>query len=168
MHCKPRVLALLAFACSALSAVRAADAPFVWWAVPPLSDIQRLPDVEPTDVPAGGVVRVRLARGEYEPGSFVVKAGSDLGKVAFSLGAFKNEKGEVFPAKQLDLKVIEVWYQNRNAWFCYFGDTGFKLCPELLLNDEDLIRVDEKKEANYARLTAPDGKVTERWINPPR
>ena len=50
----------------------------------------------------------------------------------------------------------------------YFGDTGFKLVAELLLNDEDLILVDEEKEANYARLTAPDGTVTTQWLNPPR
>ncbi len=169
MHIKKRfsVAAALAVA-SLLPSAYAADAPLTWWAVPPMGDIQRLPDVEPSDVPTGGVVRIRLAKGEYEPGSFVVKADADLGKVAFNLGAFTNEKGEAFPASQLDLKVVKVWYQNRNAWFCYFGDTGFKLCPELLLNDEDLIRVDETKEANYARLTAPDGTVTERWINPPR
>ena len=165
MHLKTTLLAVLALAAAG---ALAADAPLTWWAVPPMSDIQRLPDTEPTDVPTGGVVRIRLARDEYEPGSFVVKADADLGKVAFTLGALKNEKGVAFPADQLDLAVVKVWYQNRNAWFSYFGDTGFKLVPELLLHDEDLIRVDESKEANYARLTAPDGKVAERWINPPR
>jgi hypothetical protein len=166
MHVKRIILAALALAFA--GGAQAADARLTWWVVPPMGDIQRLPDAEPTDVPAGGVVRIRLARGEFEPGSFVVKADADLGKVAFTLGAFRNEKGDSLPAAQLDLKVVKVWYQNRNAWFSYFGDTGFKLVPELLLNDEDIIRVDEKKEANYARLVAPDGKVTERWINPPR
>ena len=46
------------------------------------------------------------------------------------------------------------------------GD-GFKLCPELLLNDEDLIRVDTEKVANYARLVEKDGTRHERWLNPP-
>ena len=63
---------------------------------------------------------------------------------------------------------MKVWYQNRNGWFSYFGDTGFKLCPELLVNDEDLIRVDTKTEANYARLVGKDGRKSEKWLNPPR
>ena len=146
----------------------AADAPFRHYAVPAMSELQRLPDAYPEDGVAGGVVTIVAARDEYEPGSFLVWGARDLGKVAFSLGEFRNADGDVFPAEDLDLKVVKVWYQNRNGWFSYFGDTGFKLLPELLLNDEDLIRVDERKEANYARLVAKDGKRSEHWINPPR
>ena len=138
------------------------------WAVPPMSDVMRLPDAEPTDGKKGGVVRIVAAHDEYEPGSFVVRSDTDLGKVRLALSELKGPDGAVFPKDDLDLKVVKVWYQNGNGWFSYFGDTGgFKLCPELLLNDEDLIRVDTAKKANYAWLTAPDGKVTERWLNPP-
>lgn len=138
------------------------------YAVPPMSDIQRLADVYPSDGVAGGTVNIVMAKDEFEPGSFLVWANKDLGKVAFTLSEFKNEKGDVFPAEDLDLKFVKVWYQNKNAWFSYFGDTDFKLCPELLVNDEDILRVDTKKKANYARLIDKDGKVTEKWINPPR
>ncbi len=144
------------------------SAPFVYYAVPPMSDVQRLEDVYPIDGLASAPVRIVSAKGEYEPGSFLVYPLSDLGKVKFSLSPFKTAKGQVFPADKLDLKVVKVWCQNKNGWYSYFGDTGFKLCPELLLNDEDLIRVDEEKLANYARLVDKDGKVTERWLNPPR
>ena len=143
-----------------------------------MSDVQRLKDVYPYDGKAGGTVKIIMAKDEYEPGSFLVWGLKDLGKVQLELGEFKQvkvkgegeekEAGAVFPAKNLDLKFIKVWYQNKNAWYSYFADTGFKLCPELLLNDEDLIRVDETKEANYARLKFDDGTVKERWINPPR
>ena len=83
------------------------------------------------------------------------------------IGQFVSEKGDVFPADALDLTVVKVWYQNKNGWFSYFADTGMKLCPELLLHDEDLIRVDTEKEANYARITAADGATAEWWLNPP-
>ena len=142
--------------------------PFAFYAVPAMSDVQRLADVYPLDGIAGGTVRIIAAKGEYEPGSFLVYPFSDLGKVAFSLTPFKTDKGQVFPADKLDLKFIKVWYQNKNGWYSYFGDTGFKLCPELLVNDEDLIRVDTEKKANYARLIDKDGKQSELWINPPR
>ena len=141
----------------------------VHWSVPATGEEQFLPDRDPQRGEKGGVVRIVAAQDEYEPGSFVVKSDEDLGKVRLSLGAFTNAQGVAFASEGLDLKVVKVWYQNRNGWFSYFGDTGFKLCPELLLNDEDLVRVDEAAKANYAKLTDARGeKAGERWINPPR
>ena len=144
------------------------SAPFVHYAVPPMSDVQRLEDVYPIDGEASAPVRICAAKDEFEPGSFLVYPLADLGKVTFTLTPFKTDDGKVFPADKLDLKVVKVWYQNKNGWYSYFGDTDFKLCPELLLNDEDIIRVDTGKKANFARVTGPDGKVREQWINPPR
>ncbi|MCQ2389480.1 MAG: hypothetical protein MJ138_07185 [Kiritimatiellae bacterium] len=145
-----------------------APAPKVaWYAVPAMSEMQRLPDVYPEDGVPGGKVRIVAAKDEFEPGSFDVYAFENLGKVAFSLTPFKTDDGKTFPAENLDLKLVKVWFQNKNGWFSYFGDTGFKLCPDLLLNDEDLIRVDVAKQANYARLVEKDGTTSEWWINPP-
>ena len=147
------------------------------WAVEPMSDIMRLPDKVPTDGVETGVVRIVMAKDEYEPGSFVVQAAKDLGKVRFELAEFKQVKGKgegeerttdvVFPKENLDLKFIKVWGQNRNGWYGYFGDNGRKLCPELLVNDEDLIRTDPKTCFNYAKLVESDGRVHEQWIDPP-
>ena len=135
------------------------------YAVPPMSELQRLPDAYPLDGQAGAPVRIIAAKDEYEPGSFVLYPFSNLGKVTLTLSPFKNAEGKVFPAGNLDLKVIKVWYQNGNGWYSYFGDTGLKLTPELLLNDEDLIRVDTDEKANYAR--EKNGKsVKYRWITP--
>ena len=141
---------------------------FYHYAVPPMSDVQRLADAYTVDGTPGGSVNIVAAKDEFEPGSFLVWANKDLGKVSFTLSEFKNENGDVFPAEDLDLKFIKVWYQNKNGWFSYFGDTDFKLCPELLLNDEDLIRVDTEKKANYARLVNKKGEKSEHWLNPPR
>ena len=152
----------------ALGAALVCPADVTWWSVPAMSGVQRLPDAIPADGVKEGVVRIAAARGEYEPGSFVVRADADCGKVRLMVGPLVNERGEVFPADALDLRVVKVWHQNRNGWFSYFADTGFKLCPELLLHDEDLIRVDTEKTANYARITDTDGKTSEWWLNPPR
>ena len=141
---------------------------FVHYAVPMASDIQRLPDVYPTDGRAGEPVRIVAAKDEYEPGSILVYPLKDVQKVQPALTPFRTEDGKVFPPQDLDLVVVKNWVQNRNAWYSYFGDTGWKIVPELLLHDENLIRVDVAKMANYARFTGADGKVTERWINPPR
>ncbi len=135
------------------------------YAVPPMSELQRLPDAYPLDGQAGAPVRIIAAKDEYEPGSFVLYPFSNLGKVTLTLSPFKNAEGKVFPAENLDLKVVKVWYQNGNGWYSYFGDTGLKLTPELLLNDEDLIRVDTEEEANYAREKIGN-TVQYRWITP--
>lgn len=139
----------------------------VHWVVDPMSSVQRLPDAEPTDGERGGCVRIVAARDEYEPGSFVVRGDADE-RVTLTPSRFVTSDGQSLPPEAIDLKIVKVWYQNRNAWFSYFGDNGWKLCPELLLNDEDLLRVDESNQANYARLTEADGRVHERWINPPK
>lgn len=141
---------------------------FVAYDVPAMAETMRLPDAYPFDGVPGSPVRIVSALGEYEPGSFVVYPLASHGKVDFKVGDLKSADGAVFPASALDLKVVKVWYQAGNAWIGYFQDTGFTLCPELLLHDEDLIKVDTDKVANYARLTAADGKVSYYWLTPPR
>ncbi len=138
------------------------------YAVPATGERQYLPDVYPEDGIPGAPCAIIASRDEYEPGSFVLYATKDLGKVQFKVGDLRSAKGDVFPAKELDLKVVKVWYQNGNGWYSYFQDVGLKLCPELLLNDEDLVRVDETTTNNYARLVEKDGTKSEFWITAPR
>ena len=139
-----------------------------WFAVDPMSETRFLPHAAPEGGEKGGTVRMIAAKDEYEPASFVLTADEDLGKVAVTIGELKTDDGKVFPKEKLDLRMVKVWYQCGTAWWSYFGDPAHqKLCPELLLHDEDLVKVDEKKEANYARITEKDGKVWFRWLNPP-
>ena len=146
----------------------AAKAAVTWYAVDPMSERRYMPDAAPVGGLKGEPVRIVAAKGEYEPGSFVVTSDRDLGKVDFIVSDMKGENGATIPSSAFDLTTVKVWYQVGNAWYSYFQDTSFTLCPELLLHDEDLVRVDEKKVANYARLTEKDGTVHWKWLNPPR
>ncbi len=148
-------------------AAGAANAPLAFYEVDPMSNVQYLPDAYPLDGTANSAVRISAAGDEYEPGSFVIYPFKDFGKVKLSLSPFKTDDGAVYPADKLDLKVVKVWYQDLNAWYTYFGTTGLKLVPELLLNDEDLIKVDTEDAQNYARLTEKDGRVHYFWLTPP-
>ena len=139
----------------------------VHYQVDPMSETQYLPDVYPFDGCAGMPVRIIAAQDEYEPGSFILYPLETAGKTAFEVSDLKMADGTVFSKKDLDLKTVKVWYQNGNGWYSYFQDKALKLCPELLLNDEDLIKVDTKNVCNWARLTEQDGKVSYRWLNPP-
>ena len=140
----------------------------VRFSVPAMGEGQVLPDSLPREAVEGAPCAIVAARGEYEGGSFVLRADADLGKVDMTVGDLKNEKGDVFPAGELDLTTVKVWYQNANAWISYFQDPSLKLCPELLLHDEDLVKVDTEKKGNWARITAKDGSLSYFWLTAPR
>lgn len=145
-----------------------ASAKVTWYTVDPMSEVPYMPDTAPKDGIKGDTLRIVAAKGEYEPGSFVLTSDRDVAKVRFTLGDLKNEKGDVLSKDKLDLKTVKVWYQAGNGWTSYFADPGLKLCPELLLNDEDLVKVDEKKGWNYARFEKKGGGYRYHWLNPPR
>ena len=149
-------------------AAMTAGAGVKWYAVDPMGEEPCMPDKPPAGGREGAPIQIVAAKGEYEPASFVLVADADLGKVSFAVGDLKTADGRIFSAANLDLKTVKVWYQAGNAWTSYFGDPKLKLCPELLLNDEDLVKVDTKKGWNYARLTEQDGTVHYHWLNPTR
>ena len=153
---------------AALLAVDVAWADITWYVVDPMSETRFMPHEAPQGGEKGGAVRLVAARGEYEPASFVLVSDSDLEKVSCEFSDLTMPDGTVFPKECLDLRIVKVWYQSGTAWFSYFQDAKMKLCPELLLHDEDLVKVDEEKGWNYARITEEDGRVWYRWLNPPR
>lgn len=144
------------------------NSPVLMYSVPAMSETQYLPDAYPFDGSAGKGFEIISAQNEYEPGSVVLYAVKDMGKVQFKVSDLKDGKGNVFPKENLDLKTVKVWYQNGNGWYSYFQDNTFKLCPELLLKDEDLIKVDTQKQSNYARIKKEDGSYIYRWLSSPR
>lgn len=144
-----------------------ADAFMGYYAVPAISSNMRLPDAYPADGQFAGEVGIVTARDQYQNASFVVYPFADIKGANLQLSALKSADGSTFPAENLDLRVVKVWYQNGNAWLSYFADPGLKLVPELLLHDENLIRVDTKEQANYARIKTAKG-TKEIWISAPQ
>jgi hypothetical protein len=144
----------------------AAGATFAAYSVPAMSPMMRLPDAYPADGTFSGEVRIALAQDQYEDGSFVLYPFADQSEVQLKLSPLVSADKSVFPAQNLDLRVVKVWYQNGNRWYSFYNDPGLKLVPELLLHDENLIRVDTVKQANYARVTTATG-TREAWISAP-
>ena len=130
-----------------------------FFAVPAMSDLMRLDDTWPDDGALGGTVRCVVAQDEFESCSFELFAFRDLDGVELSVDL----------GLPSDLRVVKVWFQNGNGWTSYFDDVGLKLVPELLLHDENLIRVTKEKggPANHARVRR-DGKDTWVWISSPK
>ena len=146
------VLALAAVSALTVPTGSAAPAALDIRVVPAISSVKRLPDQEPPDVLETDGIRFLAARGEFEPASFLLRSRENLDGVQLKAGPLKGEAGEI-PAANLDLKVVKVWYQDGTAWHSYFGDaTHRERVPELLLNDETLIRVDDEKKGNFLRV----------------
>lgn len=135
----------------------------VWYAVPAMSDVMRLSDSYPADGRLAGEVRATLAGNESESASFQLFSFADAAKADIRMSDLVCD-GEKLEA---DIRVVKLWFQNGNAWVSYFDDSGLKLVPELLLHDENLIKVDLDKGENLARIVK-DGKETFHWISAPK
>lgn len=66
------------------------DSPFVWYTVPALSSIPRLPDQFPVDGKLGAPLRVVAARDEFEPASFVVYPFADAKALQVTAGDLRT------------------------------------------------------------------------------
>jgi hypothetical protein len=134
-----------------------ADTPFVVYEAPALSPVMRLPDTLPEDGVVSDRISVVSAQNEYEASSFVLAPVQDANAVTFTVSDL-NGKGGTIPSEAVDLKVVKTWYQGGTAWQSYFFD-DYKdvLTPELLLNDENLIKVDDATKHNFLRVDYPTG-----------
>lgn len=120
--------------------------------VPAVSSVRRLPDQTPLDALSQDEIHFIAAKGEFEAASFLIRSNANLEGVQLRASLLKGSAGEI-PAANLDVKVVKVWYQDGTAWYSYFGDPSRKeLVPELLLKDENLVRVDHEKQGNYLRV----------------
>ena len=79
---------------AALGLAAGLRADVTWYAVDPMAETKFMPDEAPVNGLKGEPVRIVAARGEYEPGSFVLTADADLGKVDFEINDFKEVKGK--------------------------------------------------------------------------
>ena len=155
-------------AAAAAQAAGKAGAAVVPFVVPTMSGIKRLPQDFPADGAAFGPLRWVAARGEFEPASVVLLTGRDLPAVEARAGDLVGPGGARIPAAAIDIKVVKVWYQSGSAWYGYFSDTlGRTLVPELLLHDEDLVRVDLQTRDNYVRYESDTGARRHAWMSAP-
>ncbi|MBR2982219.1 MAG: hypothetical protein IKC80_03200, partial [Kiritimatiellae bacterium] len=115
-----------------------------------ISPIKRTPDLYPEDANFTGALRFIAAQGEYEPGSLMLYASEDVERCSAEV--------EGIPAGWLDIKVVKVWYQMGTAWVGYHEDSTRRIpTPELMLYDEDMVRVDHNEREQFVRMDAKDG-----------
>ena len=130
------------------------NSPVALMQVRAISPIIRLPEAYPPDPVYTDTLKVRTAKDAYESISFIVHPYKNIEKFELELSDLKHESGTVLPAADQELKLVKCWFQP--PWNSYFNGHGHYV-PSLLLNDEELIRVDERTKINYLRLNYPDG-----------
>ncbi len=129
------------------------------FAVPSHSGTPILPESNISSSRLTTGLKLKLTPGEIAPMDFVLRPFKALPEVKFQLSDLKSKSDNVMPADRLDLKIVKCWYQAGSAWksISQCKDTS-ALVPELLLNDDKLVKVDHEKKINYLRLNFPDGE----------
>ncbi|MBO5959271.1 MAG: hypothetical protein J6Q65_04025, partial [Lentisphaeria bacterium] len=131
--------------------------------IPALSPYRHLPGEQDPDAEIRNDLTILMAQNETGHAAFLLKPSADENDVMIIPSDLRSEKGGVIPASAMDLRIVKYWYQDGTAWSSYFADpTQQELVPELLLHDENLVKVDLKNRRNYLRVGDDY-----RWMNYP-
>ena len=125
-------------------------APFALMQVQATSKHKRRPDVFPEDAVFTANLCVAAAKGEYESFSFIIHPYKPVKDFTVTVSDFKSSKGDTLPASILDRKIVKNWYQA--DWNSQHNSANQVLVPDLLVNDDKLIKVDEINGKNYLRV----------------
>ena len=134
---------------------------YLSYVVPPISGVMILPNSVPGKI--FDEVRIIASPGEYEPGSFVIVPFSDISSLNIESTDLKGKEGNISSAN-IDIKSVKCWYQTGTAW----DGSGIRgrykklLVPELLLNDDSLVKVDYQKKDNYLKVVHLRGTPSEK------
>ena len=117
----------------------------------------------PYDLPVRGKLTNDLAiitaPGEHENGSIVLVALRPLTVRSVVVRNLDGPGGSL-PASAVDVKLVKRWFRSGGAWIFYHADRRQRnLTPDLLVNDDDLIKVDELRRRNFLRLNYPGGRI---------
>ena len=134
----------------------------------PTSSILILPKTYPVPAALGNTLSVQACRGEYEPASFILRSIKKLPYITIKTSNLSTKTGKIIPSEAIDIRLVKCRFQAGS------GDLLQKhekiLVPELLLKDNDLVRVDLDKQINalrgfqngkiqYFDITRPESKI---------
>lgn len=93
---------------------------------------------------------------QYKSASFILQNLSESKYRVLSIKAeLKTSSGVYFPQSNIDVKVVKNWYKGSRSSILVnpYGLNNPVRVPELLLYDDDLIKVDETSKKNYLRVS---------------
>ena len=103
-------------------------------------------------------IELRATPGEYEPASFVLTAKQyDVPSIRIESSDLISDSDRIV-SDAVDIRLVKVWYQAGTAWYDIKRSTDARrLVPELLVKDDNLIRVDKQNRTNLIRLSTTTG-----------
>jgi hypothetical protein len=124
----------------------------------PITNYKILPFTEKIEnAVKSDTISITAAPDSYEPASFVIRSGDgDLKDVMIEVTDLKAErKGKdgkkktvTIPKENIDVRVVKCWYQAGVK----INDVKHKiLTPELLIHDDDIVKVDYDRQLNLLR-----------------
>ena len=135
--------------------------PFIVRAAPTITNDRILPTSLLSHGSATRELALAACPEEYESVSFVVIPSRDIENLTVNSSDLESADG-VIGAAEIDIKLVKCWFQGGGGWTPGGVQTvkGKVLMPELLVNDDDLVRVDLEKKQNLLRVADPDtGRV---------
>jgi hypothetical protein len=125
--------------------------PFPW---EPTTSIKVLPFNYAIPAAPGNTLSVTACRNEFEPASFILNAQKDLTGITITVPNLYDGQGNSIPSSAINIRLVKVWYQasGNNYWLDY-TTADHVLTPELLINDDSLIKVDYVTKTNYLKVT---------------
>jgi len=127
------------------------------YATTPVTSTMVLPDTADLPGKPAGAVSLQACPGEAEPASVVLWAPEEVADLLVTATDLTGPAGTI-PAAAVDLKWVKCWYQAGSAWWGVSQQKDRKvLTPELLVNDDSLVRVDRQARHNELKLSFPDG-----------
>lgn len=111
------------------------------------------------ELPGGlaGRVALNACAGQTEPASLVLWAPEPLAGVMVKATDLSGPAGNI-PAANVDVKWVKCWYKGGNAPYGIAVVRDRKaLIPQLLLNDDSLVKVDLVGQHNSLKLSFPEG-----------
>jgi hypothetical protein len=131
------------------------------WATTAITNRQVLPAPDPPRS-LSRTLFLRACRGEYEPASFVVYPLQRAVTLQVTASDLRGPAG-VIPASATDVRAVKCWYQAGPGERFPINRGLHLMTPELLLRDDDLVRVDTGRKRNYVKLQFPDGR--RQWLD---
>ena len=107
---------------------------------------------------SSSAIELRATPGEFEPASFVITSiQDDVPSLRIRSSDLVGDSGRI-GSDTIDIRLVKVWYQAGTAWFDIKRSTNAsKLVPELLVKDDDLIKLDKQNQTNLIRLSTVIG-----------
>ena len=145
-------LFVLLFSSWALSAQE--ELPLDYWVFEPISSQKILPKTLLPLSTKNKQIIIKMAENEFEPGSFILRSREDLEGIDIKISDLVSGNNKI-SSSYIDIKLVKVWYQGDSAWEGRYNKKKTKkLVPELLLNDDELIKLDKKEKRNFVKVSS--------------